>query len=285
MKETKISEMLHNIFILSLKIGISAFISLTSRYFIKLSYKGTNYHGWQVQPNARSVQEIMNNDVSILLGREISVTGCGRTDAGVHARVFYAHFDMAGDRVAANDVTGDDFIFRLNGKLPRDIAVHEILPVKPDAHARFDAVSRTYEYHILRCKEVFLQEYAHYLYGEVDTAAMQAGADMLREYTDFTSFSKVDTEVKTGDCRISEAIWEMDNEKMVFRITADRFLRNMVRAIVGTLIDVGFNRISLEEFRRIIESKNRSSAGKSAPAKGLFLTGVRYPDDIFLRQE
>jgi len=251
---------------------------LTSRYFIRLSYNGTNYHGWQIQPNAASIQETLNRDLSLLLGEKIMVTGCGRTDTGVHAKMFYAHFD------AENELSGREaeYVFRINGKLPPDIAIHDILPVKPDAHSRFDAISRTYEYHIVRRKEVFGREFAHYIYGELDSSAMQQAAGILKEYTDFTSFSKVDTDVKTNDCKITDAKWIERNQTLNFTITADRFLRNMVRAIVGTLLDVGFRKTSLDDFRRIIESRDRSKAGTSAPAKGLFLTDIRYNPDIFL---
>ena len=271
-------EKMHNNFILPLITGLSRFIPLTSRYFIRLSYNGTNYHGWQIQPNAVSIQETLNRDLSIVFGEKIMVTGCGRTDTGVHARLFYAHFD------AANKLSGREaeILFRINGKLPPDIAIRDILPVKPDAHSRFDAISRTYEYHIVRRKEVFGRDLAHYIYGEMDITTMQQAAEILKEYNDFTSFSKVDTDVKTNDCKITEAKWTEGNGTLDFTITADRFLRNMVRAIVGTLLDVGFRKTSLDEFRRIIESRNRSKAGTSAPAKGLFLTDVRYPPEIFL---
>jgi tRNA pseudouridine38-40 synthase len=250
---------------------------LIYRYFIKLSYKGTHYHGWQIQPNAVTVQEILNRDLGIILGEEISVTGCGRTDTGVHAGVFWAHFDSGKEGLHHDK----DLLYSINGKLPEDIAVHEIHAVFPDAHARYSATSRTYQYYIHRKKEVFGREYAHTIYGEMDTFAMQRASDLLLEYTDFTSFSKVDTDVKTNDCRITEARWESEGDSLVFTISADRFLRNMVRAIVGTLLDVGFGKTSTEEFRKIIESKNRSMAGASAPAKGLFLTAVDYPMEIF----
>ncbi len=250
---------------------------MKNRYFLKLSYKGTAYHGWQVQPNAPTVQEILNNDMSLLLREEIRLTGCGRTDTGVHAREFYAHFDTPKSGLAGNA----DFLHHLNGKLPVDIAVHDVLSVRPEAHARYDAISRTYEYHIMRAKEVFQREYSHYAYGDLDTEAMQRGADILKEYTDFTSFSKADAEVDTHECRIMEARWEVSDRRLDFTITADRFLRNMVRAIVGTLLDVGFGKTGPEELRQIIESRNRSNAGTSAPARGLFLTSVRYPPEIF----
>ena len=263
---------------LPLATGKTAIISLKSRYFIKISFRGTHYHGWQIQPNAATIQEIINRDLSLLLGEEIKVTGCGRTDTGVHARVFYAHFDAERDSLSEEK----DLIFRINGKLPPDIAVHDLLPVRPDAHARYDAISRTYRYHILRHKEVFQREFAHYVYGDLDMEAMQQGTDMLKKYKDFTSFSKVDTDVKTNDCRIYEARWDSQAHSLDFTITADRFLRNMVRSIVGTLLDVGFKKTSLEELRRIIESRDRSEAGTSAPAKGLFLHDVQYPPEIFV---
>jgi len=250
---------------------------MTYRYFLKLSYKGTDYHGWQIQPNAVSVQEVLNRDLSIVLKEEIMVTGCGRTDTGVHARVFYAHFNTACSNLAVNK----KILFSINGKLPHDISIHEIRAVLPDAHSRFSAISRTYKYYITRDKNVFEREFAHAVYGDLDVEAMQAAADILKEYNDFTSYSKLDTDVKTNDCKISEAIWEITENKLVFTVTADRFLRNMVRAMVGTLLDVGFGKIDPDEFRKIIEDKNRSKAGASAPAKGLFLTDVNYPPEIF----
>lgn len=252
-------------------------MSLKTRYFTKLSYKGTFYHGWQIQPNANTIQQLLNEDFSLLLGENIKLTGCGRTDTGVHARVFYAHFDCS-----VKEIEDQDFLFKINKKLPPDIAIHQIRKVDADAHARFNAKSRTYSYHIQRRKEVFSYEYAHYVYGNLDTEAMQAASDILVEYTDFTSFSKVDTDTKTNNCKIHLAGWENTEDSMIFTIKADRFLRNMVRAIVGTLLDVGFRRIKLDGFRKIIENRNRSDAGTSAPAKGLFLTDVEYPAEIFI---
>jgi len=249
---------------------------LKTRYFTKLSFRGTRYHGWQIQPNARTVQQVLNEDLSLLLGEKIQVTGCGRTDTGVHARVFYAHLDTS--RKGIKDL---DFLFRINQKLPSDIAIQQIRQVEKNAHARFDALSRTYEYHIQRKKAVFNTDLAHYLYGELDFTSMQDSSDILKDYTDFTSFIKVDTETKTNNCKNQQASWEFTDDTMVFTIKADRFLRNMVRAIVGTLLDVGFRRTDPDGFRQIIESRNRSDAGTSAPARGLFLTDVQYPDEIF----
>lgn len=252
-------------------------MSLKTRYFIKLSFRGTNYHGWQVQPNANTVQQVLNEDLSLLLGEDIQITGCGRTDTGVHASMFYAHMDCH------NKLADDsEFLFSINNKLPADIAIHQIRQVRADAHARFDAISRTYEYHIQRRKKVFNQDQSHYIFGELDFTSMQQASKMLNDYTDFTSFSKVDTDTKTNNCKVYSTQWDITEDVMVFTIKADRFLRNMVRAIVGTLLDVGFSRIDLDGFRQIIENRNRSDAGTSAPARGLFLTDVQYPPEIFI---
>jgi len=250
---------------------------MKQRYFIKLSFDGTRYHGWQVQPNALSVQQVLNNDISLLTGEDINVTGCGRTDTGVHAREFYAHFDSK-----AQDRDDPDLTFRLNSKLPRDIAIDSIRKVNPDAHARYSATSRTYEYHISRRKDPFDNAYSHYLYGRLDLENMQKASDLLLETDDFTSFSKVDTDVKTNICDVKLAAWATLQEKLVFTITADRFLRNMVRAIVGTMLEIGFGKMTVEEFRDIINMKDRSAAGTSAPAAGLSLVKVTYPDSVYI---
>jgi tRNA pseudouridine38-40 synthase len=214
-----------------------------------------------------------------LLDEQIKLTGCGRTDAGVHARVFYAHFDSK-----ILDLENDDgFLFRMNSKLPGDIVLHGIYQVTPEAHARFSALSRTYSYQIHRTKQAFDRDLAHFVYGNLDLKSMQEASNILPEYTDFTSFSKVDTETSTNDCRIDTARWESDDDQLVFIIKADRFLRNMVRAIVGTLLDIGFGKLDINGFRSIIESRDRSAAGTSAPAKGLFLTDVEYPPEIFIK--
>jgi len=252
---------------------------MTTRYFIRLCYKGTKYHGWQIQPNSSTVQEVLNKDLSLILNEQIEVTGAGRTDTGVHAKVFYAHFDSS-----VNDLhTEPNLVFKLNGILPKDIAVKEILKVKPDAHARFDAISRTYEYHITRIKDPFLTDLAHFIYGDLDFESMQKAATLLTEVSDFTSFSKVDSDVKTNICKVYQALWSIDSEKIIFTITADRFLRDMIRAIVGTLLDIGFGRTTINDFPNIIEKKDRSAAGNSVPAKGLFLADIQYPPDIFIK--
>ncbi len=251
---------------------------MNQRYFIKLSFNGTRYHGWQIQPNALTVQQVMNEDLTLLLGEEINVSGCGRTDSGVHAREFYAHFDSK-----ANDLDDPVFAFKLNSKLPKDIAIDSIRKVHPEAHARFSASSRTYKYYISRQKDPFNDAFNHYIYGELDLENMQKAAILLLDMEDFTSFSKVDTDVKTNNCNVAEASWESFPGKTVFTITADRFLRNMVRAIVGTLLEIGFGKMTINEFKSIVEKKDRSSAGTSAPAKGLFLIRVKYPEEIFIQ--
>lgn len=241
------------------------------RYFIRFSYNGTSYHGWQSQPNALSVQETLTKAVSIILNETIELMGAGRTDTGVHAQLMYAHFDT--DKVfdAAN------IVHKLNSYLPKDIAVFNIIAVHAEAHARFDATRRTYQYHIHQFKDPFLNEQSWYYPANLDLDLMnQAGAQLL-QHTDFQCFSKVNTDVNTFNCKITEAFWVQNGNQLIFTISADRFLRNMVRAIVGTLINVGLHKISLDDFKNIIASKDRSEAGFSVPAHGLYLTDIRYP--------
>lgn len=241
------------------------------RYFLHLAYNGTRYHGWQIQPDSISVQEELEKCLGLKLGEKVSITGCGRTDTGVHARNFYAHFDIE------KDITDcDDFVNKLNIFLPNDIVVYKCWEVDGDLHARFDAKSRTYHYHITRKKNPFHIDDAFYYYGHLDVEAMQQAADALFDYTDFTSFSKLHTQVKTNNCKIMAARFFEKDELLVFEIKADRFLRNMVRAVVGTLLEVGRGRMSLEQFREVIEKKNRCSAGTSMPAHALFLEDVEY---------
>lgn len=248
---------------------------MKNRYFIYLSYKGTAYHGWQIQPNGVSVQEVLAGALSTILRCETEIVGAGRTDTGVHARLMVAHFD-ASSKLPVN------IISRLNSLLPNDIAVSDIKAVKPDAHARFDAVSRRYEYVITTTKNVFEQEFAARV-TELDVEKMNQAAALLKNYTDFTSFSKLHTDVKTNNCKIYHAQWsEVDDSKWIFSIEADRFLRNMVRAVVGTLFEVGKGKLSLEEFKHVIEAKDRCKAGSSVPAKGLFLVDIQYPEEIFI---
>lgn len=241
------------------------------RYFIHLAYNGARYCGWQVQPHSPSVQAELERCLSLKLGQSIAVTGCGRTDTGVHARCYYAHFDVENPLEDCHEL-----VFRLNVFLPPDIVVYRIWEVPSDLHARFDALSRTYHYQIARSKNPFHQDDAYAFYGPLDVAKMQQAADLLFDYSDFTSFSKLHTQVKTNNCNIMEARWMEHDGLLVFRIKADRFLRNMVRAIVGTLLEVGRGRMTLEEFRQTIEKKDRCSAGESVPAQGLFLESVDY---------
>ncbi len=243
-----------------------------TRYFIQLDYNGSAFHGWQIQPNGITVQEWINNALSKILKEEINVIGCGRTDTGVHARNFIAHFDSA-----KNDLhLKPNFVFKLNRFLPKEICIHALFKMQNEAHSRFDASSRTYKYYLSRAKDPFLYMYRAVLQSELDITLMNQAAQKLFDYTDFTSFSKVDTDVKTNNCIIMEAHWELNDEALVFTIKADRFLRNMVRAIVGTLLNVGKGKISIGEFCEIIEAKDRRKAGPSAPAQGLFLEKVEY---------
>jgi tRNA pseudouridine38-40 synthase len=249
-----------------------------SRYFIRLSYNGTAYHGWQVQDNTeKTVQQVLNSMLSMLLNHPVFITGCGRTDTGVHARDYYAHFDTDVDLLADRD----KWVFRFNNSLPSDIAIKNIHKVKDDGSSRFDAVSRTYEYHITKKKDPFLVNASWFVYGALDVESMNIAAKALFDYTDFTSFAKSNTQSFTNNCKIYKAEWAVRGDVWVFTVSADRFLRNMVRAIVGTLVDVGKGKLSIEGFRAVIESKNRSNAGFSVPAEGLYLTEVVYPNGYF----
>lgn len=249
------------------------------RYFLELSYCGKNYHGWQRQPKATSVQEILERAVSTLLVAETGVTGAGRTDAGVHARQMFGHFD------SATVLDTGNFKHRLNAFLPKAIAVRNICEVHGEAHARFDATVRSYEYWIHTVKDPFLTDYSYYFYRKLDIERMNAAAKLLLKYNDFECFSKTNTDVKTYLCKVFSAAWEWHDERLVFRISADRFLRNMVRAIVGTLLDVGCLKLSLDDVKRIIALKKRAYAGASVPAHGLYLTKVTYPSNIFKYNE
>ena len=242
------------------------------RYFIRLSYNGTRYSGWQIQPNGNTVQAELTKALSLILSLpDLSVVGAGRTDAGVHARNFYAHFDSPRQLVDFENI-----VYKLNGFLPYDIAVHEIFPVKDDMHSRFSALRRTYNYYITTEKDPFKLDTALYLYGNLDLEAMNKAAALLLEYKDFTSFSKLHTQVKTNICCVYSAQWRKEDAMLIFEISADRFLRNMVRAIVGTLLQVGKGKLTIDGFRHIIEARDRSRAGESAPALGLFLTHIEY---------
>ncbi len=245
------------------------------RYFLQLSYKGTNYHGWQIQDNAPTIQAEINKALSILLNQTIETIGCGRTDTGVHASDYYAHFDC----LEIKDIP--QLIYKLNKFLSQDIAVYKILKVKNDANARFDAIERTYNYYITKRKDPFLTESAYYYYGNLNVIEMNKASEILLTYKDFEAFSKSNTQVNNYICHIFYAKWTEKNEVLNFEITANRFLRNMVRAIVGTLLEVGKENMNLEEFKQVIESKNRSNAGFSVPAHALFLSNIKYPQTIF----
>lgn len=248
------------------------------RYFLYFAYDGTNYHGWQVQPNAVTVQLRLEEAMHTLLRQPVPVTGAGRTDAGVNARLMVAHFDIVTPLPDA-----DAFVDRLNRLLPPDIVALRCQPVVDEAHARFDATSRTYKYYVIDHKSPFFERYAWRYRGTLDYDLMNRAAERLYIHTDFTSFSKLHTDVKTNNCRVTYARWEKDGEGYAFTITADRFLRNMVRAIVGTLIEVGRHKMSVEEFDAVIVGKSRSLAGTSMPGKALFLHNVTYPEEIFIR--
>ena len=243
------------------------------RFFIQLSYKGTAYHGWQVQPNANTIQEEINKALSTILNVKIEVMGAGRTDTGVHAKQMFAHFDC--NKVFEAKI----LIQKLNSFLPSDIAIQAIFEVGTEVSSRFDAISRTYEYHIVQHKSPFATD-AYYLHKKLDVDAMNRGADYILGKQDFTSFSKVNTDTFTNNCEVALAHWEWDNNVLVFTIKADRFLRNMVRAIVGTLLEVGIAKISADQVLDVIAAKDRCEAGTSAPAKGLFLAKVEYPKNI-----
>tara|TARA_B100001115_G_C15844616_1_gene424820 strand:- start:3492 stop:4241 length:750 start_codon:yes stop_codon:yes gene_type:complete len=248
---------------------------MKQRYFIEISYKGKNYHGWQVQANAISVQEVLNDCLTKLLSEKIHVVGAGRTDTGVHAKQLFAHFDSV---KKVKDVS--QFLSRLNSFLPKDIAAKSLLEVGEEVHARFDANARTYEYFVAQQKNPFEEDSAYLVYKPLNLEAMNQAAKRLFEFQDFTSFSKSDTQTKTNNCKIMQAYWEEREGLLVFTIRADRFLRNMVRAIVGTLIEVGLGKMTEDGFVKVIKSKNRSEAGTSVPAHALYLLEVTYPKDI-----
>lgn len=248
----------------------------TLRYFVSFSYLGKAYHGWQRQPNAITVQQKMEEAFATLLRQPVSLVGAGRTDTGVHAREMVAHADLE----EISDIPL--LLYRLNAILPDDIAIYALQPVIAGTHARFDALERTYEYLIVREKDPFNTDLAHLLNIPLDVDAMNEVAGILLEFTDFRCFSRSKTDVKTYDCDIRVANWRQEGQFLIFTITANRFLRNMVRAIVGTLLEVGQGKISREDVKGIIKSRDRSQAGVSVPAKGLYLTRISYPGELFI---
>jgi tRNA pseudouridine38-40 synthase len=252
------------------------------RYFIELSYDGTTYHGWQIQPNAFTVQECLDKALSVYFRQPVSTLGCGRTDSGVHATQFYAHFDLQiREEGGVEPIRKKPDPFRavtgINSLLPYQIAVKRIFEVDHDAHARFGATERAYHYHIHFQKNPFKLNRSWLYKGELDMEAMNEAALLLLEHTDFSCFSKSNTQTFTNNCKITEAFFQKNEEGLIFTIRADRFLRNMVRAIVGTLIRVGKKELDIHQFQQIMESKDRSNAGQSVPACGLYLVNVIYP--------
>ncbi|WP_405576423.1 tRNA pseudouridine(38-40) synthase TruA [Winogradskyella sp. Asnod2-B02-A] len=248
------------------------------RFFIELSYNGKAYHGWQNQPNAISVQEVLEKALSTILKTKIVILGAGRTDSGVHASQMFAHFDFQGD------FESKDLVYKLNSFLPKDIAVTSVFKVKPEIHARFYATSRTYQYKISTSKNVFDYDFAYQVHLPLDIEAMNTACKILLQYKNFQCFSKVNTDVKTYNCDIKTAFWTKNADQLIFTITADRFLRNMVRAIVGTMINIGLGKMNPEDLHAIIASKSRSEAGFSVPAHGLYLVEIVYPENIRLER-
>lgn len=250
------------------------------RYFIQLAYNGANYNGWQIQDNTpNTIQEVLEIKMSMILSETIKVVGCGRTDTGVHAKDYYAHFDSEKTDLHLMDA---NYIYKLNKVLPYEVAIKKIYSVKDDASARFDAEFRSYEYLLHTYKNPFLTNNSLLHYGELNFDAMNEAAIHLLTVTDFTSFSKVNTQTKTNNCKVVFAQWsKLSDTEFVFKITANRFLQNMVRAIVGTLLEVGKGKMSLDEFKMIIENKNRSDAGMSVSGHALYLTNIQYPETLF----
>ena len=244
------------------------------RHFIKLSYVGTGFAGWQIQPGSPTIQRELNQSLSLILQEEIHTTGAGRTDTGVHARCFYAHADLP---LTNGQLDTSWLVYKLNRLLPHGVAVLSVFPVQGDAHARFDAISRTYHYYICTQKDPFMHGRAWLMTRRLNLENMQKAADMLLDFEDFGCFARSNTQVKTNLCHVISAQWEAQDQQLVFKITANRFLRNMVRSIVGTMVDMGLDRLSLDGFREVIESGDRKKAGYSAPACGLYLWDVQYP--------
>lgn len=247
------------------------------RYFIDISYKGTNYHGWQFQKNAHSLQAEIENALSKLLGVATPIVGSGRTDAGVHAIQQIAHFDTS------SPIDTELLAFKLNRFFSLDIAINSIVEVKPDAHARFDANERAYQYFIHQHKNPFKQQASYYFPRELNVEEMNKAASLLVGTHDFESFSRVKTEVNNFLCSIKEAKWQLENDSLVFHVTANRFLRGMIRALVGTLIEVGLGKLSVEDFVKVIEKRDRKAAGSAVPAMGLYLSKVAYPNSVYLK--
>ena len=247
------------------------------RFFLEFSYSGTNYHGWQRQPNAISVQEVIEDSLKTILRNSVGITAAGRTDTGVHAKQMFAHFDAK-----INKERISNLVYELNQFLPLDIVIKSLRPVERHAHARFDAISRTYEYHISKNKNAFENDLHYFFKKSLDLKLMNKGSKIILNQQDFKCFSKSNSDVKTYICDVRKAYWENSRHGYIFTISSDRFLRNMVRAIVGTLLEIGLKKKNLENLQYIIDSRDRSLAGYSVPAKGLFLTEIVYPESIFI---
>jgi tRNA pseudouridine38-40 synthase len=251
-----------------------------ARYFLTLSYNGNDFNGWQIQDNTpNTVEQVLEEKLSMLLKEKIELVGCGRTDTGVNARNFVAHFDSHCSDLVSNK---KHWIYKFNTVLPPSVAVHDIQKVKDNAHARFDAGQRVYYYYLNQRKDPFRDTFSWYVYGELDFVRMNEAAKLLYKYEDFTSFSKLNTQNKTNNCRITKALWQKSGPyEWRFTIKADRFLRGMVRAVVGTLVMVGKGKLSIDDFRKIIEARDRNLAGNNAPANALFLSGISYPEEVY----
>lgn len=246
------------------------------RYFLEVAYKGTNYSGWQIQKNAVSVQEELNKVLKVLFGNNINTLGSGRTDTGVHAEQQFVQIDL-------EKALTPEYLYKINRMLPEDISVREYFLVNPEANARFDAISRRYEYRIVRVKNPFLFGFTYLYPRPLDITLLNKSSELLLNYSDFQSFSKVKTSVENFLCTIHKAEWEERGDLLIFHVEANRFLRGMVRALVGTLIEVGLGKMSIEEFKKILDKKDRKAAGRAAPPEGLFLCEVKYPKEIFLK--
>ncbi|MFO8053556.1 MAG: tRNA pseudouridine(38-40) synthase TruA [Bacteroidales bacterium] len=251
---------------------------MLQRYFLWCSFNGASFYGWQRQPQQYTVQQCLEEHFSVVLRQKISLVGAGRTDTGVHAKNFAAHLQMD-----LNGWNPKELVHRMNRFLPQAIVIHDIIPVNKQAHARFDAISRTYHYYIALEKDPFADHLSYYFHGKPQIAEMNKACRFITGMHDFTSFSKTGMDVKTFNCYVKEAVWFRKAHFLVFRITADRFLRNMVRSITGTLLDAGRGYISAQDILTVLESRDRQRAGNSLPAKGLFFTGVKYPPEIFVR--
>ncbi|WP_421873746.1 tRNA pseudouridine(38-40) synthase TruA [Marinoscillum sp.] len=246
------------------------------RYFLDIAYRGTSFHGWQIQPNAITVQEEINRALTTLLQTETECLGSGRTDTGVHASQQIAHFDTD------SELDNDQLQYKLNALLPYEISINAVRRVKDEAHARFDATSRSYEYHIHKQKNPFKAGLSYLFTRELDIEKINEATQVLLNWQNFQAFSKVHTDVKTFDCTIHQIRWQEPNDSHVFSVSANRFLRGMVRAMVGTLLEIGQNKMSISDLEMVLKSGVRSNAGRSAPPEGLFLTAVEYPKDIYL---